>query len=161
MAKVSWIICYVAIVMSIPHAFGSDRGSLTPRAPTIYIVAKASYDGSPSTVRIRGATNLPPFSVLLINVYDSIGQGSQTLSNESRAAVSVEGFFETTVIATSGQKFRHNMVCNVVFMPQFPSQKNSVLGVVGSHGEHLGFPRNPQAEQHSGEYYLTELIHVP
>lgn len=132
-----------------------------PKSPTIYISARAEYDGNVSTLYVRGATNLPYKSLLTIYVYDFVGTGSTTLSVEGTAQVSRDGFFESTVKAAPGRKFFHNMACDVTFMPKYPRQLGSVLAVTGSEGEYLGFPRNPQVEQHSGEYYLTDLIHVP
>ena len=147
----------VALVgLSRTVAFGDKAPT---KSPTIYLAARSEYDGDPSTLYVRGATSLPYKSLLVIYVYDAIGEGSRTLSVKTTVQVPRDGFFEATVKAASGEKFHHNMVCDVIFMPKLP-QENSVLAVVGLEGERLGFPRNPQVEQHSGEYYLDELIHV-
>jgi hypothetical protein len=152
---------FALIFLVLPMTLASGNAPQNRDAPTVYIVGKADYDGDPFKVHLRGATNLPPKSLLLINVYDSIGEGSRHLSAKTVAPVSADGFFEATLATAPGEKFRHNMVCNILFMPKYPSQEASVLAIVGSEGENLGFPRNPQTEQHSEEYYLSELIHVP
>jgi hypothetical protein len=155
-----WACFAMVVLVGLFRVIASGANSPT-KSPTIYLVARADYGGDPSALYVRGATNLPDKSLLLIYIYDSMGEGSRTLSVESNVQVSRDGFFEGTVKARAGEKFKHNMVCIVTFMPKYPHQPDSVVAVVGSEGEGLGFPRNPQVEQHSGEYYLTELIHVP
>ena len=147
----------IAVAVCIPGILTSSEH--LPKSPTIYIAARAEYGGDPSSVRVWGATNLPYKASLTIYLYDFIGQGSKTLSQEGTAEVQRDGFFETTVKAAAGQKFHHNMVCDVTFLPS--GQAASVVAVTGSRGEHLGAPKNPQVGDHSGEYYLNELIHVP
>jgi hypothetical protein len=156
------IWAYLAILFLVGFPCAVTFGDTLPtKPPTIYLVAKADYGGDPSSLSVRGATNLPYRSLLVIYVYDSIGQGSRTLNIEAIVQVPRDGFFETTVKAAPGQRFRHNMVCDVSFSAKYPHQDKSVLAVVGSEGERLGFPKNPQVEQQSGEYSLGELIHVP
>jgi hypothetical protein len=155
-----WAYFAVAVLIGLPRAVADGRISPT-KSPTIYLVAKAEYDGDPATVHVRGATNLPYKSLVVVYLYDRIGLGSRTLSAEAVAQVSRDGFFESAIKAAPGEKFQHNMVCTVTFMPKYPHQSDSVLAVIGSNGEGLGFPGNPQVEQHSGKYYLTELSHVP
>ena len=155
-----WAYFAVAVLVGLPRAVAGGR-KLPTKNPTIYLVAKAEYDGNQATVHVRGATNLPSKSLVVIYLYDSISEGSRRLSVKAVAQVSRDGFFESTAKAAPGEKFRHNMVCDVTFMPKYPHQPDSVLAEVGSEGELLGFPKNPQVAQHSGEYYLTELTHVP
>lgn len=128
-------------------------------APTYYIATRADYTGDPARIHVRGASNLPAGARLSISIYDRVGQGSTLLSDETVATVDGEGFFEVAVHAAKGSSFRHN-VCDVVFMPRF-HQPASIFEAVGEEGERLGFPQNPQAYVHSGEYYLLDSVHVP
>jgi hypothetical protein len=155
------LTCALAIFLSFPQGTNSARPLPLRKAPTIYIVAKSEFDGDPSKIFLRGVTNLPPKSLLEIKIYDFIGQGSRVLNVDTTVQVSTDGFFESSVAASPGQKFRHNLVCDVIFIPQIPNQDASVVGLVGKRGESLGFPKNPQVEQNSGGYYLIERIHVP
>jgi hypothetical protein len=72
------------------------------------------------------------------------------------------GFFEVRLKPNTGSRFKHNLVCDIGFMTDFPSQDEAVLEMIGLHGEQLGFPANPQARAGSGERYsLEDTIHVP
>jgi len=157
-----WVSVLLSILWALPLGTGPARVSSSRKAPTIYIAADAEYGGIPSEIFVRGVTNLPPKSLLSIKIYDFIGEGARQLSVDTTVQVPVDGFFEATIAAAPGEKFRHNVVCDIVFMPRSsPRQYPSVLAVVGREGEFLGSPKNPQAYQHSGEYYLSEMVHVP
>ena len=131
-------------------------------APTYYIAARGTYDG-PDELYLVGATNLPVGARLYLNVYRYIGEGGSAINEGASAVVGKEGFFEGTLRPTKGNQFQHNLVCDIVFVTRTdPPQPPSVLQVVGSHGEHLGFPKNPQVEVMSGENFaLIGRIHVP
>jgi len=130
-------------------------------APTYYIAASAEYRAL-DEILVEGASNLPAGAILFVNVYDFIGEGSKTLSSESLPRVGKDGFFEVSLRPNPGNRFKHNLVCDISFMTDFPSQEAPVLKAVGKHGEQLGFPINPQARVGSGErYYLQDTIHVP
>jgi hypothetical protein len=79
----------------------------------------------------------------------------------ANAVVSESGFFSVTVHAVSGMSFRENMAGYIVFMPHDDTQPLLVRRVVGRGGERLGFPANPQAGVHSGEYYLSDTFSIP
>lgn len=132
-------------------------------APTYYIAARATYDGRPGELHVVGATNLPIGAQLNLKVYRYIGEGGNAINENATAIVDKEGFFEATLYPAKGNEFQHNLVCDVVFATRTePPQPPSVLQVVGSHGENLGFPKNPQVTVMSGESYsLNELLHVP
>jgi hypothetical protein len=83
------------------------------------------------------------------------------MSEEASASVGTDGLFEVNLHAMRGIVFRPNLACDLVFMPTFPKQPASVLMIVGKHGEHLDFPKNPQTRVGSGDnYYLVSSIHV-
>jgi hypothetical protein len=152
------------LCFSLAGAAGTatDPGTKQLAAPTYYIAARVRYDGDPNKLRVIGASNLPSGARLLVNVYRYIGEGGKPLSESAGAVLDSHGFFETSVHPTKGNKFEHNLACDVLFMPYSnPPQPQSVLQIVGSHGEHLGFPKNPQVEVTSGNYNLDELVHVP
>jgi hypothetical protein len=132
-------------------------------APTYYIAARGTYDGRPDELYVVGASNLPIGARLYLNVYRYIGEGGDAISESASAVVGKEGFFEATLHPRKGNQFQHNLVCDIVFATRTdPPQPSSVLQVVGNHGEHLGFPKNPQIEVTSGENFtLTDRIHVP
>lgn len=132
-------------------------------APTYYIAATAKYDGRPDQLYVVGASNLPQGSSLSLFVSRSMGEGSYKINESAAAIVGEDGFFEATLHPTKGNQFDHNLVCDIVFATRTePPQLPSVLRVVGNHGEHLGFPKNPQVEVMSGENFtLSDLIHVP
>lgn len=132
-------------------------------APTYYIAAKATYDGDPNGLRIAGASNLPQGARLSVYVSRYMGEGSHAINESATAIVDRGGFFEVTLHPTKGNKFEHNLACDIGFATHTdPPQPPSVLRIVGSHGEHLGFPKNPQVGVMSGDNYtLNELVHVP
>lgn len=129
-------------------------------APTFYIAASAEFSGT-DRIYVRGASNLPKDSYLIVNVYDFVGQGSSVLNQDTRIRLAKDGFFETTISPKPGVKLRSNLVCEVLFMPTFPTQEPTVLRIVGRDGENLNsYGKNPQAKTASGGHYLSDLIHV-
>jgi hypothetical protein len=132
-------------------------------APTYYIAAKATYDGRPDELYVVGVSNLPYGARLYLNVYHYIGENGDAINESASTIVGKGGFFEANLHPTKGNQFQHNLVCDIVFATfTDPPQPPSVLQVVGKHGEHLGFPKNPQVEALSGERFtLIDRIHVP
>jgi hypothetical protein len=132
-------------------------------APTYYIAAKATYEGRSDDLYVAGASNLPDGARLYLNVYRYIGEGGNAINEGASTVVGKGGFFEANLHPTKGNQFQHNLVCDIVFATVTdPPQPASVLQVVGKHGEHLGFPKNPQVEVMSGENFaLVERIHIP
>jgi hypothetical protein len=132
-------------------------------APTYYIAAKVTFDGDPNKLLVAGASNLPTGAWLDVSVYRYMGEGGIQINQSATAVVGKEGFFEATLHPTKGNSFQHNLACNIVFATRTePPQPLSVLRVVGTHGEHLGFPKNPQTGLMSGNnFYLDDLVHVP
>lgn len=132
-------------------------------APTYYIAARVTYDGRPGELHVLGASNLPAGASVSLFVSRFMGEGSSTINESATAVVGKEGLFEATLHPTKGNKFEHNLVCDIVFATLTdPPQPPSVLQVVGNRGEHLGFPKNPQVTVMSGENFtLSELVHVP
>ena len=145
----------------VTSAVSAPRTRLS--APTYYIAAKATYDGHPNELYVVGASNLPIGARLYVNVYRYIGEDGNTISEAASVVVGKEGLFEATLHPTKGKQLQHNLVCDIVFATRTdPPQLPAVLQVVGRHGQHLGFPKNPQVEVLSGENFtLVERIHVP
>jgi len=154
----------MAIIALGPLGGGAAAPELRPElsAPTYYIAARATYRGNPQELLVEGASNLPPGAVLYLNVYDSM-QGGHQLNRQESAILGADGFFRVTAQAAEAYKFRHDIVCLLAFViGSDPPQPPSVVRAVGSHGERLDFPRNPQAGVLSGEnYYLRDYVHVP
>src|SRR5438128_1518676 len=95
-------------------------------APTHCIATDADFKGSANEMRVRGTSNLPPGTRLGVDVYDSIGRGSTQFNEDAVTTVNRNGFFEVVLRPKAGLAFRHNLVCNVVFMPTYPRQERSV-----------------------------------
>jgi len=159
--------CVLLLLGLCPLAGGVTSTVSAPRtrlsAPTFYIAARGTYDGRPDELDVVGASNLPVGARLYLNVYRYIGEGGKAINESASAVVGKRGFFEATLHPTKGNQFQHNLVCDIMFATRTePPQPFSVLEVVGNHGEHLGFPKNPQVEVMSGENFtLIERIHVP
>jgi hypothetical protein len=131
-------------------------------APTYYIAASAKYGGLPDELHVVGASNLPTGARLYVNVYRYIGQGGSKINESASVVVGEGGFFEVNLHPTKGNQFKDNLSCEIVFATVTdPPQPPSVLQAVGKRGEKLGFPKNPQAEVASGNFVLSDLIHVP
>lgn len=129
-------------------------------APTYYIAAKAEYRDS-HEIWLRGASNFPAGAVLVADVLNYVGEGSQKLGMRALPRVGKDGFFEATLTPQKNMEFKHNIVCLVSFGLDYPDQDASVKLTVGIHGERLGFPKNPQTNIGSGErVYLMAAVHV-
>ena len=157
----SRIVASLAVSLAIASALFSQtqfRGRFS--APTYYIAANSAYRDS-QEIWLRGTSNLPAGAVLIVDVQNYVGEGSQTLSIRAMPRVGKDGFFETTLTPQPKMEFKHNVVCLVSFSPDYPGQNANVTAVVGKHGEQLGFPKNPQANIVSGErVYLIAAVHV-
>jgi len=111
---------------------------------------------SDSTVSVFGATNLPPGSILIVNVMDYIGEGSKVVSGQQWVTVRKDGLFQAILHPLASESFRTNMVCYVLFEPNYPRQPGSVIKLLGAAGEHLGSnASNPQIE---GNSRITGLV---
>ncbi len=154
---------HVVLILLTAATFGMTQSpqKLKLSAPTYYIAADSDFKGLPSEMRIRGASNLPQGTRLGVDIYDYSGPRATRVNEDAVAVVGGDGFFEVILRPKQGIAFRHNLVCAILFMPAFPHQEPSVLEVLGKRGEHLGFPKNPQARVASGAYYLSEMIYVP
>jgi hypothetical protein len=157
----SRIVVGLVATLAIAAALFSQtkpRRSLT--APTCYIAANAEYRHA-EEIWLRGASNLPAGAILVVDVQNYVGEGSQILDVRALPKVGKDGFFEATLAPLPKMQFKHNVVCLVSFFPNSPDQDPTVTGTVGRHGEQLGFPKNPQAYVHSGDnVYLGAAIHV-
>jgi hypothetical protein len=159
--RISLLILVCLLVGGVENTVLGQQGRLW--ASTYYIAAKVTYDGRPEQLHVVGASNLPIGARLDLKVYSHIGEGGDVISEDATAVVGKRGFFEATLHPLKGNRFEHNLVCDIVFATYtVPAQPPSVLQIVGSHGEHLGFPKNPQVEVVSGERFLLhDLAHVP
>ncbi len=99
--------------------------------------------------------------MLTVYVYDDIGEGGTTINDETRVAVGRDGLFEAVIHPKGSLKFRTNMVCDVVFGPDYPAQPKSVVAVIGQAGERLGSAAtNPQVYGNSRVTGLADLTIV-
>jgi hypothetical protein len=155
------IVASLVVILAIAATvFSGTQLRTTLSAPTYYIAANTEYRDS-EQIWLRGASNLPAGAVLVVDVYNYVGEGSQTLSVRAQPRVGKDGFFEATLVPLPKMQFKHNIVCSVLFSPDYPEQDTTVTTTVGKHGEQLGFPRNPQTIINSGDRVsLMAAIHV-
>lgn len=153
------LMALVGALLAIGSGAPTQRQRLW--APTYYIAAKATYDSRPQEMIVEGASNLPPGASIDILVYDRF-RGGSVLNRRQSAVVDKDGLFRVKLQAAEGKVFRHDIMCQLLFMAVTePPQPAAVLRVVGRHGERLGFPRNPQSGISSGKhYYLIDYVHV-
>jgi len=153
--------------LAAPVGQKQSRNSLS--APTYYVVARVSdCEREPSYIDFRGASNLPSGSVIDAQVSDFDFDGWKDYSSEVHVPVNEEGFFTGRIEPEKGMSFRGSLILRVYFLPYRPKQPESVLAVVGKHGEHLGGEsvaieqvdpsKNPQMFQVSGWYYGLETM---
>jgi len=111
-------------------------------------------------VDLSGASNLPAGAILVVNIYDYIGEGSKIFNDDLTVELGKNGLFEVAIHPKKGLKFRTNLLCDVIFMPSYPQPK-SVEAVIGARGERLGSSdANPQIGIGSGTHYLEEFTVV-
>ncbi len=141
-------ICFVLPIAGVAGKESAGKPCLP--AVGYYIAARARLQ-TRYMVWLFGASNLPPGSVVLINIHDFIGTGGKSLSRDTQAVVREDGLFEAEVYPRKGLKFRTNMVCDVVFATYFPRQNAQVLKIVGESGENLSTitANNPQVQDNS------------
>ena len=126
-------------------------------APTYYI-ALTVRSCDPTFVEFRGASNLPTGSMLGLMVNDFDGNGWREYSDEVFVPLNESGFFDGRVRPKKDMRFHKNLILIAEFTTFRPPQRQSVLQIVGKHGEHLGDFDNPQLGQVSGPYYLLDTI---
>ena len=143
-----WTIA-VAVLLAWVASWAGMENSLS--APTYYISAQADHcDGH--SVRVWGASNLPPGSKLKIKIGERVGVfGMAPTSNSFAAAVDDSGFFHVEVVANESRRFRPGQLVNLYFAPW--EQPANVVRVVGERGQYLGGLRNPQVGQLSGNTF--------
>jgi len=158
----SWIGSLLLALAVVPisgrQAVSQSR---PPSAPTFYIavaVDTCERDG----VRVRGVTNVPPRSVVGLEILDFNGEGWKEYSSLAHAVVDSRGFFAVRIRPKPGLQFHHNLVASAEFAPSRDPQPKEVWELVGRKGENLGGLDNPQVEQWSGwQYYLAAIARVP
>lgn len=154
-------VWFVLAAILTPTALSEAQSTRPFTAPTFYIAASVKYGIYPTTLDVKGASNLPPGSRLTVELADFVGENSSILSEDQTAVVNKDGFFAVTLKLLKGKHFKDNMVCHISFITNFPAQDPSVLRIVGKHGELLGIENNPQVQKNSGGYYLEEDVHIP
>lgn len=129
-------------------------------APTYFIAGRAEYRDS-GEIWLRGTSNLPPGSVLTVDVMNYVGENGEELGVRSLPEIKKDGSFQAAIVPLPHKVFKPNIVCMVSFSPNFPRQSRSVIDAVGQNGQRLDFPANPQAMIMSGNrVYLESDLHV-
>jgi hypothetical protein len=149
-----WAVFLVAVFLS----GASPQKFQHLSAPTYYLAIEVK-ECTAREVRIYGATNLPPGSVIGLSTSEFVGEiGWKDYSEEAFATVDAHGFFQGTVHSKAGLSFRSNLIASAAFMPYRPTQPAKVLEIVGKKGEHLGYFENPQVGYESGNYRTLGTI---
>lgn len=149
----------IAVLLSISSGICWPKQNLI--APTYYLAINSSgcqFD----EITVKGASNLPPESVIELRVADFVGDfGWRYYSPEVNVSIKRQGYFEATIHPASGMTFKPNLVVTAAFSPATYHQPKNVLAIVGRRGQNLGFPQNPQAGKLSGDYsYLFAIARV-
>jgi hypothetical protein len=113
----SRIVVGLTATLAIAAAlFSQTKSHRSLAAPTYYIAANAEYRDA-EQIWLRGASNLPSGAVLVVDVQDYVGEGSQILSVRALPKVRKDGFFEATLAPFPKMQFKHNIVCLVNVLP--------------------------------------------
>jgi hypothetical protein len=130
-----------------------EKSTSVPRllAPGYYLAARASYQNS-SQIEVRGQTNLPPGSILTVQMFNFVGPGAEALSKRVEIVVKPDQTFLAWLAPETGEKFSfvppgrsypHNPICTVTFDPTVPrlphsttsAQPAEVLRALGQYGK--------------------------
>ena len=115
----SRIVVGLVATLAIAAALFSQtkpRRSLT--APTCYIAANAEYRHA-EEIWLRGASNLPAGTILVVDVQNYVGEGSQILDVRALPKVGKDGFFEATLAPLPKMQFKQPSLFSFV-LSQFP-----------------------------------------
>jgi hypothetical protein len=145
-------------------------------APTYYIALYAQIDYG-DTIRVKGASNLPPGASVALDVVSTNDDGWTEYSKTVCVATSEEGLFNQEITISTGLPHRNNLFVRATFLTNSWCKQNAhVLQVVGNHGEFLGHDsyhvtmheaemgmspgmvKNPQLFQVSGWYFGISAI---
>jgi hypothetical protein len=146
-------------------------------APTYYIAAFAQLEYG-DTIRVRGASNLPPGASVALDVVATNGDGWTEYSKTICVATSEEGLFNQEMNISTGLPHRSDLFVRATFLTNACKQSAKVLQIVGDRGEFLGndgdhvakhaetgltpgMAKNPQLFQVSGFYFgISALARV-
>lgn len=145
----------VLLVCSVALAYRG--GAQDRKLPASYIAVSARLDTSraKTAVAINGVTNLPPGSVLRIEIDDYRGYRSTIFGEDSQVVVSPDGRFAVNVGPKSGLSMRANLQCTVSFL--MGDQSANILRKFGKRGETLF---GPQTRVNSAGTYLDAITVV-
>jgi hypothetical protein len=132
----TWLMCCFGSL-----AFTQQPKQLT--APTYYIAiaAQHSYD---NVIRVRGASNLPPGTKILLQFAGPTDQAWKEPGPRACVALDRRGLFGWQEISIpSGEPYPHNLFVSAIFLPDECKQSTQVLKVLGTHGEYLGHDNRP------------------
>jgi len=165
-----WLLAALAVVAAASGA-GQHPAEKPRAAPTYYVVAEAKdCEPDPYYVEFRGASNLPPGSLISATVTDFYQYAWKDYSDEVYVPANSQGYFSGRISPKKGMQFRGNLILRVIFATYGSTQPASVLAIVGKKGENLGGvdshpigdimgrSQNPQLFQVSGWYYGLETI---
>jgi hypothetical protein len=160
-----WLILVTGVLLTA-HTPLANAQEVEPAPAISYIAVSAKLQGClalyPPTYKptcrviVKGVTNLPENSVLRIDVYDYIGQGSKSFNEVDTVTVGSTGEFTAAVQAKPGLRMRANLQVHVVFFPGW-NQPACVADKFGRRGEKLN---GPQIGGNAGGLYLNAITAV-
>ena len=144
LALLAWTIAFTNAGVAQSHA---------PQTTYIAFSARLDTSAAKASIAVNGVTNLPPGSVLLIEIDDYRGYRSTIFNENTAVAVSSDGRFAVSVLPKSGLSMRANLQCSVAFLPNL-NQPANVKNKFGKRGENL---TGPQTAINSGGTYLDAV----
>jgi hypothetical protein len=150
-------VSLVSIMMSGIGLTQTVSYAVPHRTPTYYLAVNV-VNCDRRTIRVSGASNLPPGSSITTVVTDFDGDGWHDNSDEVFAEIDNGGFFHAEIHSNPSKESHHNSLLRAFFAPYHPKQANDVLKSVGRKGQNLGGLENPQVFQVSGPYFGLETI---
>ncbi|MGP8260960.1 MAG: hypothetical protein ACLQM6_13510 [Acidobacteriaceae bacterium] len=170
-----WIAACVFGGMACSAAGGVDQPKRL-YAPGYYIALFAQIDYG-DTIRVRGASNLPPGASVGLDVVATNDDGWTEYSKTVCVTTSAEGLFNQEITTSTGLPHRTDLLVRATFLTNsWCKQSAYVLQVVGNHGEFLGndahhvtmeevekgitpgMAQNPELFQVSGWYFGISAI---
>jgi hypothetical protein len=132
----------LGIMACVPSKTARTQGAQRLPAPSYYVSVFAQREYG-DTVRVKGASNLPPGAAVALEVIATNGDGWTEYSKAVCVATSKEGVFNQEMNISSELPHRTDLFVRATFLTNACKQSAHVLQVVGHHGELLGNDGRP------------------
>jgi hypothetical protein len=156
--KLLWFLMLCAVAVRVMGGEDSKQADGKKAAPTYYIATNIR-ECAEDQIKVVGVTNLPPTSVLGIEIIELKGDGfGDSYSERVFVPVGKSYRFDAVVRPKPGKRFRSGLIVSSFFSPGYHSQSSAVLAEVGFKGENLDLYHNPQAGSMSGGFTYIAAI---